>query len=96
MPTRQRNSLLVTFVMLIAIQLTIMAGPLLSSVEAEGVSDYKISLGIGKIAVLPFSDHSHQSSFGDALTWGGNEKIIDHIGDYLKGKDIVVLPQKDV
>lgn len=93
MSTRQRNSLSVIFVMLFAIQLTVVAGPLLSSVEAEGV---KISLGIGKVAVLPFSDHSHQSSFGDALTWGGNKEIVDHIGDYFKGKDIVVLPQKDV
>ena len=93
MSTRQRNSLSVIFVMLLAIQLTVVAGPLLSSVEAEGV---KISLGIGKVAVLPFSDHSHQSSFGDALTWGGNKEIVDHIEDYFKGKDIVVLPQKDV
>ncbi len=98
MSTRQRNPLSVIFVMLIAIQLTVVAGAglLLSSVEAEGVSDYKISLGVGKVAVLPFSDHSHQSSFGDALTWGGNKKIVDHIGDYFNGKDIVVLPQKDV
>ena len=92
MSTRQRNSLLATFAMLIAIQLTVVAGPLLSSVEAED----KIGLGIGKVALLPFSDHSHQSSFGDALTWGGNKKIIDHIEDYFNGKDIVVLPQKDV
>ncbi len=92
MSIRQRNLLLVTFVILIAIQLTVVAGPLLSSAEAEG----KVSMGIGKIALLPFSDHSHQSSFGDALTWGGNKKIIDHIEDYFNGRDIVVLPQKDV
>ena len=82
MSTRQRNSLSVIFVTLIVIQLTIVAGPLLSSVAAEGVSGYKISLGVRKVAVLPFSDHSHQSSFGDALTWGGNKKIIDHIKNY--------------
>ncbi len=96
MSTRQRNPLSVIFVMLIAIQLTVLAGLLLSSVEAEGVSGYKISLGVGRVAVLPFSDHSHQSSFGDALTWGGNKKIVDHITDYFDGRDVVVLPQKDV
>ncbi len=92
MSTRQWSSLLVTFVILIAIQLTVVAGPLLSSAEAEG----RVNMGIGKVALLPFSDHSHQTSFGDALTWGGNEKIIDHIKDYFNGRDIVVLPQKDI
>ena len=96
MSTRQQNSLLVIFIMLIAIQLIIMTVPPPGGAETEPIGTYRVSLGVRKVAVLPFSDHSHQSSFGDALTWGGNKKIIDHIGDYFSGRDIVVLPQKNV
>ena len=96
MSTRQQNSLLVIFIMLIAIQLTIMTIPPPGEAESEPIKTYKVSLGMKKVAVLPFSDHSHQSSFSDALMWGGTQKIIGHIGSYFKRKDIVVLPQKTV
>ncbi len=96
MSTRQQNSLLVIFIMLVAIQLTIMTVPSSGGAESEPIKTYKVSLGIEKVAVLPFSDHSHQSSFSDALMWGGAKKIVGYIGDYLDEQDIVVSPQKTV
>ena len=55
-----------------------------------------VDVGVGKVAIFPFADYSHQQ---DALTrdlWGGNIKIVEEVTDYFVARGIQVAVQEDV
>ncbi|MEA3328226.1 MAG: hypothetical protein U9Q08_00575 [Candidatus Omnitrophota bacterium] len=55
-----------------------------------GHTDYVVVLGMKKIAILPFSDRSHQV-FSSVLSWKGSSDTVDYIRDCFKNKKIPVV-----
>jgi hypothetical protein len=55
-----------------------------------GHTDYVVVLAMEKIAILPFSDRSHQV-FSSALAWKGNQDIVSYIEDCFKSRKFPVI-----
>ncbi|MEA3560781.1 MAG: hypothetical protein U9R31_03320 [Candidatus Omnitrophota bacterium] len=60
-----------------------------------GHTKYVVSLGMKKIAILPFSNRSHQV-FSAALTWKGSNDIVAYIKDYFEARQIPVVSGQPV
>lgn len=67
-----------------------------TSVTTTPPHRFYVAQEIRRVAVLPFSDHSHQESFVDALSWGGNYQLTAAMVDALLAQGFDVSSLKDV